>query len=468
MLARTITPQEYLQAASDGNLDVINKYIADNIENHAMLIVEDDHGETALWKAAIARKVPVAKALIETGAVFKNVDKMITILRELDAGGNPVWYLYGYRDRLKILELAQRFHCEEIEKNHRSVTLLSDKNRNRLQAFLERLEKAGRLSAESISRAFHLVTDKIPKPEKCDIKITHQNAYAFLWCFSRREEATIINVDSLPPIYCHAKDNYNFKIHKGYLDQQHHIGQPDYLIKGTARGDKEAKCYKLLGQHAFFNGIQLVTKWYQGASLYDADKNDIMALSIETRLNLLKMVLEQLNTLHKNFRYHGDIKPGNVVIDFMNKSIHLIDFETMRKPYYMNYVVHGSPSYGSPASPREGMTEDMYGIGFVTAALFPEIFSITSRGKNFRVTLAEPSAYLSTIDISIVKLLYVMQSQESSVRCTSEQAMEYCNEILNHVNDLNESMMEIIANNTISRRGASTTTEDILRGYGCR
>jgi serine/threonine protein kinase len=476
MQNRTITPQEYLQAATDGNLDVVNKYITDNIDNHAMLIVEDDQGETALWKAAIGRKVAVVKALIKTGAVFKNVEQMITILRGLNAAVT-LWHLYGYRDRLKILELAQRFHCDEIEKNHRSVTLLSDKNRNRLQLFLERLEKTGRLSAESISRAFHLVTDKIPKPEKREIKVTQQDAYAFLWCFFRQEKATIINAESLPPIYYHAKDYYydkynnyhNFAVHKGYLDQQNHTTeQPNYLIKYTHRADKEAKCYKLLGQFAFFNERQLVAKWYQGASLYVADKNDIMALPYETRLYLLKMALEQLNTLHKNFRYHGDIKPGNVIIDFINRSIHLIDFETMRKPYYMDYIDHATPSYGSPAAPRNGMTEDMYGFGFVTAALFPEIFNITSYGKKFQVELTAPIISLSIIEKSIVKLQWEMQKNESSVRCTSEQAMEYCNEILKHLNDLNESIMENIANNTICRRGKSITTEDILRGYACR
>ena len=51
---------------------------------------------------------------------------------------------------------------------------------------------------------------------------------------------------------------------------------------------------------------------------------------------------------------------------------------------------------------------------------------------------------------------------ERTLRCTSEDALNFCNELLKNINALNAEKLEQIESSTTNR--SKTTVEDVIRG----
>jgi hypothetical protein len=203
-------------------------------------------------------------------------------------------------------------------------------------------------------------------------------------------------------------------------------------------------------------GCVLVFPWAHGSTLNMVAVETFRAVPLIRRFSWLATLFMELDKLHANFRIHGDINITNVVLDLEHDQLRLIDFATAHK-------VLSKKSFASTPLYEEQddnhvpnlFRSDMYQVFFLVAKIFPELFYVDWRDVEYQkindLTVQETAA---------VRLINSLRTRQPN-RCTSQQALQYCEAIVNAGDQLNEKDLNIILAATIQRE--ALTVEDVLR-----
>ena len=140
----------------------------------------------------------------------------------------------------------------------------------------------------------------------------------------------------------------------------------------------------------------IVLEYLSGKDLNNIFKSNKLLTLTECKF-ILKEALLALNYIHKKNVIHRDLKPHNIVVDFTQKSVKLIDFGLSLR-YDSNIDINkfmrcGTMGYIAPevVTNTEGNRKkydtisDMYGFGIVAHMLL--LGSNPIRGKTYKETV---------------------------------------------------------------------------------
>ncbi len=254
--------------------------------------------------------------------------------------------------------------------------------------------------------------------------------------------------------------------------------EPDVFFKETKSNlaleaqqmiEREARYYQMLGREAFYSNsaskVKLFYPWLQGTVLNEVPRKTLLGLSLTVRLGLFIHALGDLNIFHLNYRAHGDIKPGNLIVNLITHTMKLIDFDQSHKPgskkEFFGTLPFNSDTY-------DNMSNDMYGMGIVAAALFPEYFTVNYPVVTFlKKVEVKPvqQAQRSIMANAIITLVNRLLDSECEKTPASVDVMKYCQLLCEQGAALSLDKVGEIESATISRK--TTTVEDVLRGVSC-
>ncbi|AUH71045.1 protein kinase domain-containing protein [Legionella sainthelensi] len=368
-------------------------------------------------------------------------------------------------DVFNLFELFEKSHFYVNQEEFDILFSLSDANLRRFYGVLTGLCTSELLDHQSFTKAWQRVTEKLPPVSESIVtkkskKETNTSRSAFL-------------LDNKHSFFAEHSDSYESggfgKVKKGYpfLD----AGEPLYGIKKLNESDpnkaqkaaiREVKYHRLLGREAFYffqkGKAHIVSEWQRELSLDHYHANELLQIPMEKRLRCLSSGLSDLNTLHQYYRIHGDVKCQNFILNLNKESMKLIDFGTSHK--------RGSTKsfgwtavYSDPHTFGDHFCKDLYAMGLVTMYLFPEIYSVSF--ENGKANITTHQSEITITEQAIVNLVQAMMHSEPHLRCTSEHALNYCNELINQFNQIDDSALEALTNSSINC--AHSTLEDKLR-----
>lgn len=367
-----------------------------------------------------------------------------------------------------ILNFFDLFETSHFCVNHEELDVLlslSGANLQRFYGVLSRLSSGKLLDHQSFAKALQRVTEKLPPVSESIVSKKSKKETN-----TPRSEFLVDNKHSFFTKDDDSCDSGGFgKVKKGYrfLDSN----EPLYGIKKLNESDlnkaqkaaiREIKYHRLLGREAFYfshkEKAHIASEWQRELSLDHYHAHELVSIPIEKRLRCLSSGLSDLNTLHQHYRIHGDVKCQNFILNLSNEAMKLIDFGTSHKRGSTKSF-GWTPAYGDPHTFGDHFCKDLYAMGLVTMYLFPEIYTISF--ENGKASFSVSKSNFTLIEQAIVNLVHAMMHSETHLRCTSERALNYCNELLTHFNQIDASLLESIANASINR--AHSTLEDKLR-----
>ncbi|HAT1881778.1 TPA: protein kinase domain-containing protein [Legionella pneumophila] len=342
---------------------------------------------------------------------------------------------------------------------------LSDSNLQRLYGMVLRLTTSKLLDQNSFEKAFQRVTAKLPSVLESTVsKNSRKKTNA------SRSEFTLDNKNSFFIEHSKQYESGGFgKVKKGYSSPD--SAEPIYGIKKLNESEptkaqnaaiREIKYHRLLGRQAFYfsrNGAtSIVSEWQREKSVDKYNSSELLQVSIEKRLRCLSSGLSDLNILHQYYRIHGDVKCQNFILNLNNTSMKLIDFGTSHKRG-SSKSFGWTTAYSDPHAFGDHFCKDLYAMGIVTMYLFPEIYTVSFDKDKANISVNKTS--FTIVEQSIVNLVNSMMHSDISSRCTSEDALHYCNELITHFNQMDEELLGTIENSTISR--VAPTVEHMFR-----
>lgn len=258
------------------------------------------------------------------------------------------------------------------------------------------------------------------------------------------------------------------KVKKGFNAQEN--SEPVFATKKLIESDlavsreaaiREVKYHRFLGRDAFYfvnNKVTIVSEWQREKALHLFTRDELLQAPILHRLRCLKSALSELNQFHHQFRIHNDIKYQNCVLDLKNLSMRLIDFGAAHKRGTKK-IFALTPAFTDPHLTSDHYCRDIYSMGIVIRQLFPEIYTQTIiEGK---IHLGVNRHEFKPEETAIIMLVNSMMHNNYRVRCTSEDALRFSDEVINHYDQLNQAVLDNIADSTICR--TESTVEDLLR-----
>lgn len=366
---------------------------------------------------------------------------------------------------LNLLTLFDRGNLNINKEQLDTLFSLSNANLHRLDRIISRLITMNLLDHYSLEKTLQKITEKLPPVLGSTVnKNSRKNTS------TPRSEFILDNKNCFFIEHENEYESGGFGIiKKGYSLPD--SPEPIYGIKklkesAPSKAQKEAvrevQYHRLLGRQAFYflrNGkTSIVSDWQREKGLHLYNASELLQVPIDKKLLCLKSGLADLNTLHQHYRVHGDVKCQNFILDLNNETLKLIDFGISHKRGSPKSFAW-TPAYNDPHTCEDHFCKDLYALGIVTMYLFPEIYTI-SFNKN-KVDVFVKKSIFTITEQAIINLVNSMMHSNSSLRCTSEGALTYCNELLNHFNLIDERLLETIANSTINR--SPSTVEDIFR-----
>lgn len=381
--------------------------------------------------------------------------------------------------------------CAINKNTEKKVTELSAHNFERLQKLTTNLENIGKLTSDTFALALQRVTASIPsvpqsKNNKQAVADGHVNKLDDNTTFFMKRGASRNHNDS----------GGQAKINIGYTASDAKtpsisvkrlcLAPDEYQQPKDKVANREVKIQRLLGRRANWyptkKGPAVAGEWQTGESLEDF-KGDFSSYTYSRRLKWLTSALTELNKLHANFRLHGDIKPGNIIVDVAQDKLKFIDFATTQKVNSTKDFV-ASPMY---VDMKEGkpkkLASDMFAMGYIVARLFPELFTFSVNrqlaamqrgGMTMLAVVARPPYVLdknitdnvTNKEQAIYALVDAMMEECAELRCTSQQALQFCENAAAHLvingETLTVNNLKSLLDTTIN--GNSYVTEDALRG----
>lgn len=366
-----------------------------------------------------------------------------------------------------IFDLFELFDKSNFDVSKERLAFLftwSDANIQRLHTMVSNLIETNLLTPQSFEQAVKRVAEKLPTiPESSMLKNSKK--------ITRLPRSEMI-LDNKTRFFTEHSNHYESggfgTVKKGFNSPD--LDKPVYgikklnesgLIKAKQGAIREVKYHRLLGRQAFYfskNRVTIVSEWQREKGLHHFNASELLQESFLKRLQCLSSGLSDLNTLHLHYRVHGDVKCQNFILDLKSTTMKLIDFGTSHKRG-SSKSFGWTTEYGDPHSFGDHFCKDLYAMGIITMHLFPEIYTVTFDKGKANITVNKSNFTIE--EQTIVNLVNAMMHPDRRIRCTSEDALTFCNEIINHFNDLNTSVLEKISNSTINR--SNTTVEDVLR-----
>lgn len=368
-------------------------------------------------------------------------------------------------DVFNFFELFEKSHFYMNQEELGVLFSLSDANLQRFYGVLSRLSASELLDHQSFAKALQRVTDKLPPVSESTMSKKRKKATN-----TPRSEFLLDNKHSFFAQHSDSYESGGFgKVKKGYrfLDSDEplygikKLNEPD-LNKAQKAAIREVKYHRLLGREAFYfshkGKAHIVSEWQRELSLDHYHANELLQISMEKRLRCLSSGLSDLNTLHQHYRIHGDVKCQNFILNLTMESMKLIDFGTSHKRGSTKSF-GWTAAYSDPYTFGDHFCKDLYAMGLVTMCLFPEIYTVSF--ENGKANISVHKSNFTITEQAIVNLVQAMMHSEPHLRCTSEHALNYCNELINHFNQIDDSLLETITNSNINR--THSTIEDKLR-----
>lgn len=382
-----------------------------------------------------------------------------------------------------LLRQLGQFELRIDKSQFDSILGIKKENFERLISIISKLNDAKLLDNESFNKALIRVNDKLPivepsKVEKTNKDITGEN----------RSKLTLVNeqMSIFPEPAIREGESKSIlaknqisggagTVKKAFAQNTRlEEEQPTFAIKKhnrdfiterhIAETKREARYYRLLNQPAYYfmknNSPRLVTGWLKGKTLHQFSENALKNVSYENRIQWLISGFSDLNILHSHFRIHGDISENNFMINSDNNTMRLFDFGTAHKMGSSTGILTNTLLYTDPTSASNDFLKDIYAIGIICARLFPELYAIEPDKMSAKLTLIKTN--LSPTEEAIVKLVTALTNPDRNARPTSEDALNFCNQLNSCKDNFASSKVQEIAHETIERK--SFTTEDVLRG----
>jgi serine/threonine protein kinase len=222
---------------------------------------------------------------------------------------------------------------------------------------------------------------------------------------------------------------------------------------------RAAYCYKQLGREGVSfrrNEKQyLVSEWLMGASLDNANVEEIQSMPIPRRIVMAISLLRELYIFHKQRLIHNDIKPSNVMVNYGR--LNFIDLDSVRPkneaplhgttPIYTDrYLPTAQMSFDATYHPRNLFLKfnektDIYAMGITLAYLFPEIYKPRDEDQEIKVNGGPPDTFtFRTVVLThgskygehteLQKLLKQMVFQEQSSSITANELIDAFKKVL--------------------------------------
>lgn len=379
--------------------------------------------------------------------------------------------LENLKTRLNNVLLAN--HSTFSPENMEKLNTLSFTNLSRLIKPCISLSMADLLTTDTCNQAFLRVTQHIPtelpltpkiKSLSSKLRVIHQ--YSF-------NNALIFFTNASERLANEFKGGQG-EVRKGYKDKS--LSIPKYSVKFYANEDgrelnkktaaREAKYSRLLGRESFYfmnkDMPVVVTTWQEGKALDMYTYITFRRNSYQNRIAWLISIFNELNILHAHFRVHGDIKPGNIILNLAQNKMSLIDFGSTHKIATSKVGQFRHARGHSDAEPHslDHCAYDMYAMGLIIARIFPELFIINEK-KDKSTIEAISAPHKNVIETAIVSLVHALTERYPMKRCTSLSALDYCKKILSNSKHLNQESLMFILQDTINH--AKNTFEDVLR-----
>ena len=235
------------------------------------------------------------------------------------------------------------------------------------------------------------------------------------------------------------------------------------LTKAILEAKREVKFHQLLGRNAFYyvnnNKVAIVMDWLKEKTLFEFSEEELTSIPQIKRLACLISLLTEINTLHKRLYLHGDIKPSNLILNPVSQTLNIIDFGTSHKSDSLK-IFGFTPDYLEPSKKRSNkLCDDMYTLSFTIKKLFPEL-DVTDEESKDEVNSKEP---LNILMQAMDRLLKALKTS-SEKRCTSEEALQYCQRVIDATQgqNLDKEQLSKIENETIAN--PTIPLESIIRG----
>lgn len=461
MLAAGLGNMEVLQALLKIPLIKINKV--------------DFRGYNPLETAAMHGHIEAVKALLDAGAAIQKEN----FLAELKSKGNP--QIIALLSDYAVKKLAS-FEIPESEINPADkpiILKLSARNMARLKKVTTKLYYQGGLNSHSFSTLVKQVSGKNPDIQPSKVE-------------TPPEAPAMCSVSGMTfhlhqtPLFTGGQGT----IFGGYVSPAAALpAAPDYCIKKFKTLDHdtalhEAKYLVLIGRRTAIvterNITSIVTEWQRGENLESLRmKIDFTTLPLARRIKWLASGLNDLNKMHAAFRIHADMKPLNFIVDMDTDQMKLIDMGAAQKINSPKDKV-ATPGF---IDLKEGypkkMASDMYSMGKIMSFMFPELYKweigfisipmMVPNAPNIEQKVAISyftkikTTNLTPIESALMQLVDAMMEATAEHRCTCEQALQFCNGLLQKI--VNEQItpeeLKDLLTTTINRK--EFTVEDALR-----
>jgi serine/threonine protein kinase len=291
------------------------------------------------------------------------------------------------------------------------------------------------------------------------------------------------------------KGGFAAKVKKGYLQKDTEEAQLAIKIyhKDVFHGNsihelrvamRAAYCYKQFKREGYTfrakNTQFMVTEWLSGATLAEADTDQIQSMPISRRIIMAISLLRELNILHQQGLIHNDIKPSNVMVNF--GKLNFVDLDSVR-PKNEPPINNISLLYTSSFLPTPQMSfdatynaedlylkfdeqTDLYALGLTLIMLFPEIYTLKNEKRSVPINNTDKTFTFDTFSVmrgpkyaehpKLQKILKNLVFHEQEVLNTAEDYIEALKDVLPNYPNYKQFLHE----DTRLDQGISLSAED--------
>lgn len=406
--------------------------------------------------------------LCALGKIIIQLDKVDCLNEDVAANLSKQKQLFKLQKLLKLLNSLAWNNPTSLKEAIACLLSLPDTKIRQLEKVADNLNAAQLLDQPSFELALLKISSKLPPVIQSSLKKNSRKESKLA-----RSEVTIddkisffIQTDRLKEY-----DGGAFGIVKrGYPSEtsmQTKYSFKKFLMKNYKytqnQAKREVKHNLLLGRKAFYTGDKktyVIAEWQSGRALDLFDAWELQKVPFLTRLRCLRFGLHDLNSLHQHYRIHGDITCTNFILDLSKFALRLIDFGSSHRKG-SSKVHNETMAYHDPCIEKDHFCNDIYAMGFVIMYLFPEIYELTFIKKHTKINIKLKKFNFTIKEQAIVDLVKIMMSPNAKKRCSSEDALNYCDELINNFSNLDAPSLEKIMNTTISR--SNITLEDVFR-----